>query len=128
MRYRDELDPAQGLEGFDHGIEPPTLGLFLQFALQAFETLMLFVDGPHVLLKHDLLGGRRADHLGEPAQVCRTPIRLSLIADILAQQEGLESVLGGFQIADGVLTTLSPGFFGISEGATTQHRTRFLVR
>ncbi len=23
MRYRDELDPAQGLEGFDHGIEPP---------------------------------------------------------------------------------------------------------
>jgi hypothetical protein len=94
-----ELDPTQGLEGFDHGMESPAFGLFLQLGLDALHSLVVFVDRPHVLLEDDLLGGSGTDHLGEPS-----PARLPFVTDILAQQEGLEPVLGGFQISDGVLT------------------------
>jgi hypothetical protein len=45
-----ELDPAQGVEGFDHGMESPALGLFLQLGLDALHSLVVFVDRPHVLL------------------------------------------------------------------------------
>ena len=70
MRYRDELDPAQGLEGFDDRIESPTLGLFLQLGLDALHSLVVFADRPHVLLEDDLLGGGGTDYLGEPAKMC----------------------------------------------------------
>jgi hypothetical protein len=49
------------------------------------------------------VGGGGTDHFGEPAKMCRPPVRLPFVADILAQQEGFEPVLGGFEIADGVL-------------------------
>ena len=103
MRYRDELNPAQGLEGFDHGMESPAFSLFLQLGLDALHSLVVFADRPHVLLEDDLLGGDGTDYLGEPAKMCRPPARLPFVPDILAQQEGLEPVLGGFQIANGVL-------------------------
>ena len=44
------------------------------------------------------------------------PVRLSFVADILAQQEGLEPVLGGFEIADGVLPTTGEIPDGLDRG------------
>jgi len=64
-----ELDPTQGLEGFDHGMESPAFGLFLPLGLDALHSLVVFVDRPHVLLEDDLLGGSGADHLGKPAKM-----------------------------------------------------------
>jgi len=75
MRYRDELNPAQGLEGFDHGMESPAFSLFLQLGLDALHSLVVFADRPHVLLEDDLLGGDGTDYLGEPAKMCRPPAR-----------------------------------------------------
>jgi hypothetical protein len=82
-----ELDPAQGLEGFDDRIESPALGLFLQLGLDALHSLMGFIDRPPVLLEDDLLGGGGTDHLGEPAKMCRPPARLPFVADILASRK-----------------------------------------
>ena len=72
MRYRDELDPAQGLEGLDHGIESPTFGLFLQLGLDALHSLVLGGVGRPL---------RRAS---EDVPVPSSP---SLRSGILAQQE-----------------------------------------
>ena len=64
----------------------------------------MFSHGPAIRLEDDRLGGRRTDHFRQPAQMGRPPGGTAPIPDILAQQEGLQSVLGGLAIPDRILT------------------------
>jgi len=69
----EELYTAQGLNGFDDGIETPLLRLFLEFGIQTLQAVLLFGDGADIFLEDDLLRRGIADHLAEPAQVGRVP-------------------------------------------------------
>ena len=99
-----ELDATHGLEGLDDGGETPALDLLSEFSLKALESFVMFSHGPDILLEDDLLGGRRTDHFRQPAQMGRPPRGAALIPDILAQEEGLQPVLGGLAIPDRILT------------------------
>jgi hypothetical protein len=59
-------------------------------------------DGPDVLLKDNLLGRRRTDHVGQPAQMRRSPASAALIANILAQEERLEAHLRRLEIFESI--------------------------
>lgn len=65
---------------------------------------MMFRNGADVLLEDNLLGGRRANDFRQPAEIGRSPGSPALIPGILAQEEGLQTVLGGLAIPDGILT------------------------
>ena len=108
----EELYTAQGLNAFDDGIETPLLRLFLEFGIEALEAVLLFGDSTDVFLEDDLLSGGIADDFAEPAQVGRVPVGFALVADILAQQEGLEAELGGFEVLEGVF----PGAGEVTDG------------
>src|SRR5207249_4931600 len=56
-----------------------------------------------VLLEHDLLRRRRADDPGQPAEMGRVPVRTPFVANVLAQQEGLQPHLVALEVADRVL-------------------------
>jgi len=62
-----------------------------------------FGHRPEVLLEDDLLGGGRTHHVSEPAPVGRGPRRPALVANVLAQQEGLEPLLGRLEIPERIL-------------------------
>ena len=64
----------------------------------------MFSHGPAIRLEDDLLGGRRTDHFRPPAQMGGSPGGAARIADILAQEEGLQPVLGGLAIPHRILT------------------------
>ena len=57
-----------------------------------------------ICLEHDVLRRGRADDLREPPEMGRAPIGPAGVADILAEQEGFETKLGVFAIADGIFT------------------------
>ena len=97
-----ELHAAQGLDGFDHRQPPPGLDLGLEFRFQPLPALGVLGHRPHVLLEDNLLGGGRTDHLSQPAQMRRSPGGAPLIANVLAQQEGLEPHLGRLAIFEGI--------------------------
>jgi hypothetical protein len=50
-------------------------------------------------LEDDLLSGWGTDDFREPSEVGRLPGGPAVIAAILAQQEGLQAVLGGLEIS-----------------------------
>jgi hypothetical protein len=76
----------------------------LKFGLETLEAVVAFGHGPDILLADNLLGQRRTDDLTEPTQMRWPPIGTAGIPEILAQEEGLQPVLGGLEIPDGILT------------------------
>jgi hypothetical protein len=56
-----KLHAAQGLKGFDHGVEAPAFDMLLEFLFETVKTLGVFVDGTAVCLKDDLLSWCRTD-------------------------------------------------------------------
>jgi hypothetical protein len=102
-----ELDAAQGLKRFNHWVQTPGFNLLLEFLLKALESFGVFIDGTDIFLKDDLLSRCGADDFREPAQVGRVPIGPAHVTDILPEQKGFETELGGFEIANGIFT--SPG-------------------
>jgi hypothetical protein len=95
-----ELDATHRLEGRDDGSETPARDLRSECSLKALASCVVFSHGPARLLADDLLGGRRTDHCRQPAQIGGSPGGAARIADILAQEEGLQPVLGGLAIPD----------------------------
>lgn len=59
--------------------------------------------GTYVFLEDDLLGRGRTDNFGEPTQMSRAPVGAAHIADVVAEQEGFEAVLGGLEILYGIV-------------------------
>jgi hypothetical protein len=155
---RDEpLHAAQRLQGLHDRIEAPRGRTVKQFGLEPREAVDLFIDGAHGLLKDDLLGRRRTDHLREIPAMRVVPVGPTDIVQAEPEQEAFQpelrilqgepcGVAGPTQIADrfildvGTYTrvrspdrsnrasstasrrsvfTLSPGFLGMSDGATT---------
>jgi hypothetical protein len=98
-----ELDAAHGLESLDDGIQAPGLDLVLEFGLEALEAFVVFGNAPDILLEDHLLSRSRTDHLTEPTQMRRPPGGTAFITDILTQQKGLQTALGGLEIPDGIL-------------------------
>ena len=95
-----ELHPTQGLESVHHRMQAPRFDLLAEFLVQTPEALRVFRDGPDLCLQDDLLRRGGTDDFREPPEVSRAPIGPARIADILAEQEGFESELGIFEIAD----------------------------
>ena len=81
-------------------MQAPRGDLLAEFLVQTPEALGVLRDGTDVFLKDDLLGRGGTDDFREPPEVGRAPIGPARIADILAEQEGFESELGIFEIAD----------------------------
>jgi hypothetical protein len=80
------------------------VNLFPKFLFQPLEAFVVFAHGADVFLKDNLLSRRGTDDFREPPQVGRVPIGPSCVADIVPEQEGFETELGIFAIADGVCT------------------------
>ena len=99
-----ELDATHRLEGLDDGGETPALDLLSESSLKALESFVVFSHGPDIRLEDDRLGGRGTDRVRQPAPRGRPPRGTALIPDILAQEEGLQPVLGGLAIPDRILT------------------------
>ena len=96
---------TQGLERVDHRVEAPGFDLVLEFLFETLEAFGVFVDRSDIFLEDDLLRRGGTDHLAEPSQVGRAPGGPARIADIVAQQEGFETKLGGLEITDGIFTS-----------------------
>src|SRR4029450_10898119 len=64
----------------------------------------VFSNGADIFLKDDLLRWGRTDALREPSEMGRVPGGLAGVADIVTQQEGFETELGVFQVAEGIFT------------------------
>jgi hypothetical protein len=150
---------APGLQGCNHRVQAPRLDLLVACLCETLEACGVVVHRTDICLQADVLSRGGAAHLSEPAQVGRGPIGPAGVSDILSEQEGLETELGVFAIADGVCTrpseipdgficngggtetavrsperaslarctaarrsvlTRSPGFLGMSAGATPQ--------
>ena len=94
------LHPTQGREGVDHGMQAPRGDLLAAFLVQTPEARGVLRDGPDLFLKDDLLRRGGADDFREPPEVGRTPVGPARIADILAEQEGLETERGILKVAD----------------------------
>ena len=71
-----------------------------------------------VLLEHDLLRRRRADHPRQPAQMGGVPVRAPLVANVLAQQERLQPHLAPLEVAHRILTRPAqvPNRFVVNRG------------
>ena len=93
----DPLNAAQCLESLDHGPQTPLGGEFEEFLLDPREAFDLLVNGTQKFLEDDLLGGSRTDDPGEVTPVSRTPIGSTCVVKPKAQEEGLESELGGLE-------------------------------
>ena len=72
--------------------------------LEPLETFAVVTHGSYVFLEDDLLSGRGTDDFREPPQVGRAPICPACVADVVSKQEGFETQLGVFAIADGIFT------------------------
>jgi hypothetical protein len=71
----------------------------VEFLFQPLESLAVFGDRSDVCLEDDLLSGCGTDDFKELSEVGRLPGGPAVIAAILAQQEGLQAVLGGLEIS-----------------------------
>jgi hypothetical protein len=96
------LHAAQGLRGFDHGGEAPGVDVLLKFLAQAVKTLGVFVEGTDVCLKDHVLSRARTDDLREPSEMGWVPGGPARVAASVAEQEGFEAELGGFEITEGI--------------------------
>ena len=108
-----KLHATPGLERVDHGVEAPCVDLVVKCLGKTLEACGVLVDRSDIFLNDDVLGRGGADHLAKPAQVSRTPSGLARLADIVAEQAGVETKLGGLEVTDGILTSpgeITPGF------------------
>lgn len=94
------LYATQGVEGVHHGMHAPRRALLAECVVQPPEALRVFRDGPNIFVKDDLLRRGGPDDFRQPPQVRRAPIGPARLANILAEQEGFETTLGVFDIAD----------------------------
>src|SRR5207249_1594089 len=97
------LDAAKRLEGRDEGRETPRGDLLGDHGRDASQSLDELRDGAPIFLEDDLLGRGGADDLGEVTKVGVAPVGLSGVVDAEAEEEGLETELGGFEVLEGIL-------------------------
>jgi len=68
------------------------------------QTFAVVRHGSDVFVENDVLRGCGTDHLTEPAEMGWAPGGLARVADIVAQEKGLEAMLGGLEIAQRIFT------------------------
>ena len=78
--------------------------MLLEFLFETLEAFGVFVHRTDIFLKDDLLRRCGTDHFREPPEVGRAPIGPARVADIVSEQEGFETELGVFEIAEGIFT------------------------
>jgi hypothetical protein len=66
------------------------------------KTLGVLVDGTDVCLKDHVSSRARTDDLREPSEMGRVPGGQARVAASVAEQEGFEAELGGFEITEGI--------------------------
>ena len=93
-----KLDATQGLERFDDRMQPPGFGLVLELLFETPQAFRVFVDGADLFLKDHVLSGGGTDHLSEPPEVGRAPGGTARVADIVPEQEGVETALGRLEV------------------------------
>jgi Uncharacterized protein conserved in bacteria (DUF2332) len=74
------------------------LAVFLQFLLQTLAAVAVFADGSDLFLKDDVLRWDGTDDFREPAQAGWVPIGPAAVADIVSEQEDLETEFGVFEV------------------------------
>jgi hypothetical protein len=85
------LDPAQGLEGFDHWSSAPGFALLVAFEVKTAQPCRLCRHGLDVCLQDDLLRRCGPPHRAEPAPVGGTPVGPPCRADIVPQPACLQT-------------------------------------
>jgi hypothetical protein len=93
---------TQGLQGFAYRVQAPRLPLILEGLFEALEAFGVLGNRSDVCVKAELLSRWGAAHFREPAQGGRVPSGPAYGPDILPEQQGFESQLGGLGIAEGV--------------------------
>ena len=87
-------DPAQGLEGCDHGSEAPGLALLVACEGKTSQPFRLCGDGRDVFLQDELRRWGGTEHLAEPTPVGGPPGGPPWRAASVPQQEGFETQRG----------------------------------
>ena len=105
------LDAAECLQGQGQRISRPMGRQLLELPGQAIAPSLSFIHGVHQFLEHDLLGGGGQHDFGQPPPMGGGPARFTGVSHIVAQEEGLEPLARGGDIALGLL----PGTDDVAE-------------
>jgi hypothetical protein len=106
------LHTAQGLQRFDHWGEAPGFALLVACVFETLQPCRLCVDRAAIFVEHDVLGRGRTAHCREPPEVSRVPGGLARRAEVVPQQKGLQTQLGGVELTEPIFTRptqITPG-------------------
>jgi hypothetical protein len=98
------LPPPQGLQRVDHRVETPGVDLLVECVLQPLETFGVRIDRPDVFPEDGLVRRGGPDDLREPPATGRAPRGPARLAASVSEHGGVESKLGGLEIAEGLVT------------------------
>jgi len=90
----DGLNTAQCLQRLDDRVQAPRGGELGDLVFETLQPFDLLINGTNELLEGDLLGGCRADDLGQVATMSIGPVRTAGVVEPQAEQERLQSLLG----------------------------------
>ena len=108
-----ELDATQGLEGLDHRRKRQVFTGSWSAWSRRWRRSVCSCTGPDICLEDDLLGWGRTDHGREPPEVGRAPSGPARVADVLPEQEGVETEFGGLELAPGIFAGAARGPAGV---------------
>ena len=93
------LDAAKREQRLCYGESGPGGRQRIELDFQPIAPALGFVDGIDEFLEDDLLGGTVQHEPREPAPMRAAPPGAAFVADVVTQQEGLQALLGGCDIA-----------------------------
>ncbi len=83
-------------------METPGFDLLVEFLFETAQAFRVCGDRADIFLKDNVLRGGGTDHLREPPEVGRAPVGTARGADIVPEQEGFETELGGLEVPQGI--------------------------
>jgi hypothetical protein len=98
------LHTAPGLEGVDHGGQPPVRPLGVQFLCQTRQPCGVCGDCSDVCLAHHLLGWGGPDHFAAPPPGRGSPGSPACLPDVLSQEKRCAPKFGRLESAQGIFT------------------------
>jgi hypothetical protein len=95
---------APGVQRLDHRVQAPGFHVIVSCLFEALEAFGRLMNRTAICLKDEVRRWCGTDHRRAPAEVGRAPLGPAHIPDILSQQQGFQTALGVFAIAEGLFT------------------------
>ncbi len=98
----DFLEALAGHEGVDHGFPFPVFEQLFHAVDKSGDALDATVDGLHVFFKNGLVGVVGHDEFAQVAHVGGGPFAFAGVVESVAQEKGVEALLGAGEIVAGI--------------------------